>query len=316
MKRLSVFVRLGFKHVYKLGIIPFLCLTLSFILFGFAAKDLSGISQEKNLPCTVIAYGADISQEQIATASEINGVLISTAVISLPAQLTVGDYTRELTVYAVDSQWISDISQGEAFPDASTMPYIVLTEKSLEGFEDKTGKTVFSDSVAWQDSDVSMNGFYGSICGLTTSDTASVGYISHSAAETMLLFNGEIPVYTQIWLKLENSGYEESVISALAATGLSAATQDNTKWQNWKTDTQNALILCLSATVMFLSAVAVIREKIKYDLLKSKSEYTFLRHTGAKKHDFTVFFFSMLVSTIFFALIASALIFLLLQNLK
>ena len=142
MKRLFIFARLGFKSVGRLGIISFLCLTLSFTLLIFAVRDFSRFSEEKKQPCTVIAQSTNISQDQSASARDIDGVLTSTAVIVLPAQLVVGDYTRELTIYAVEQEWIDNISQGEIFPKNSTMPYIVLSEKALEGFKDKTGKTV------------------------------------------------------------------------------------------------------------------------------------------------------------------------------
>lgn len=280
MKRLLIFAKLGFKSVGRLGVISFICLTLSFTLLIFAARDFSQIAEEKKQPCTVIAQSINISQDQSASAKDIDGVLTSTAVIAFSAQLIVGDYTRELTVYAVEPEWIDNVSQGEIFPESSTMPYIVLSEKALEGFKDKTGKTVFSDSVDWQNGEVSLNGFYGNICGITADDDTTVGYISHTAAESMLLFNSEITVYTQLWLKLENSGYEESVISELVTMGLTAAS-DSTKWQDWKDDTRNAFILCFSGASILFAAIAIICEKTKQDILKNKSEYTFLRYMGA-----------------------------------
>ncbi len=282
MKCLLIFARLGFKSIGRLGIISFLCLTLSFTLLIFAARDFSRISEEKKQPCTVIAQGTSITHEQSVSAKDINGVLKSTAVIVLPVQLVVGDYTRELTVYAVEPEWIDNISQGEIFPESSAMPYIVLSEKALEGFKDKTGKTVFSDSIDWQSNEVSLNGFYGNICGITADDGTAVGYISHAAAESMLLFNSEIPVYTQLWLKLEDSGYEESVISELATMGLTAAS-DSTKWQDWKDDTQNALIICVSGATILFAAAVIISEKTKQDILKTRSEYTFLRYAEANQ---------------------------------
>ncbi len=305
MKRLLIFAKLGFKSVGRLGVISFLCLTLSFTLLIFAIRDFSRISEEKKQPCTVIAQSINISQDQSVSARDIDGALTSTAVIAFPAQLVVGDYTRELTVYAVEPEWIDNVSQGEIFPKSSTMPYIVLSEKALEGFKDKTGKTVFSDSIDWQNSEVSLNGFYGNICGITSDDDTAVGYISHSAAESMLLFNSEIPVYTQLWLKLENSGYEESVISELTAMGL-IATSDSTKWQDWKDDTRNALILCFSGASILFAAIAIIGEKTKQDILKNKSEYTFLRYMGAQKHEITTLHISRILLTIILSSVISS----------
>lgn len=309
MRRLLVFVRLGFRSIGKLGIISFLCFALSFTLLSFAFRDFTLISEEKAQPCTVIAHGASITQEQSAAAREIDGVVTSTSVIVLPSQLVIGDYTRDLTVYAVESEWIDGISQGEVFTESSAMPYIVLSEKALEGFKDKTGKTVFSDSVDWQNSEASLNGFYGNICGIAADEDSAVGYISHSAAEAMLLFNGEIPAYTQIWLKLKSSAYEESVTSELAVMGLAAASQDSTKWQTWKTDTRNAVILCISGAVILLAAAAIVREKLKQDMLKNKSEYLFLVYMGIQKHDFTTFLVSRIILTCILSFIVSTTLF-------
>ena len=305
MKRLLIFATLGFKSVGRLGVISFLCLTLSFTLLIFAIRDFSRISEEKKQPCTVIAQSINISQDQSASARDIDGALTSTAVIAFPAQLVVGDYTRELTIYAVEQEWIDNVSQGEIFPGSSTMPYIVLSEKALEGFKDKTGKTVFSDSIDWQNSEVSLNGFYGNICGITSDDDTAVGYISHAAAESMLLFNSEIPVYTQLWLKLENSGHEESVISELTAMGLTAS-YDSTKWQSWKAETRNALILCFSGASILFAAIAIICEKTKQDILKNKSEYTFLRYMGAQKYEVITLHISRILLTIILSSVISS----------
>ena len=304
MKRILIFAKLGFKSVGRLGVISFLCLTLSFTLLIFATRDFSQIADEKKQPCTVIAQSINISQDQSASAKDIDGVLTSTAVIAFPTQLVVGDYTRELTVYAVEPEWIDNISQGEIFPESSTMPYIVLSEKALEGFKDKTGKTVFSDSIDWQNSEVSLNGFYGNVCGITSDEDTAVGYISHAAAESMLLFSSDIPVYTQLWLKLENSGYEESVISELTAMGL-IATSDSTKWQDWKYDTRNALIICFSGAAILFAAIAIIGEKTKQDMLKNRSEYVFLQYMGTNHNELIVLHIFRILLFVILSLIVS-----------
>lgn len=305
MKYRLTFIKLGVKSIGRLGVTSFVCLVFGMCLIFFSVRGLSAISSEKAQPCTVTIQANVISDAQIFSASSLPGVLKCTAVIPIQSQLYIEDNVCNLTVYAVDPGWIENIIIGENLPLSSTMPYLVLSKAALEGFTDITGKTVFSDTIDWANSGAVLNGFPCEVCGITADDTA-YGYISHSAAESMLLFNGEIPAYTQLWLRLENSGYEEKVINALSASGLTATSQNSAKWQEWKSETRNAIILLFAGISVILASVAIIWEKTKADITTHKGEYTFLRHMGADKRDIVIILVSRILMFIAISIVVAA----------
>ena len=133
-------IRLALKNLRgKWAVLPAAGVAIAAFCLCFAGAILTTVQQEKAQPYELIVSAGDasLSDNDMAEISQIEDVTAATAVLQVPATVSVGEYVAALTLTGADADYLEDsYSQGGVFPDDSVMPYIVLNEAALKRFSE------------------------------------------------------------------------------------------------------------------------------------------------------------------------------------
>ncbi len=249
----------GLKTIGQLGFSAFICLTACFWFFESAFLLGAELKHEKSEPCTITAAG-DAADADLSGA---NGVESYTPVIVLNTTVFVDDNRCSLTLYGINDGFIAKFTAG-------TMPSIYLNEYALQSFCNEKGAKVLSSSVNIASNDVSVCDVPCKITDVIDDGKQSpCGYVSINAAKTLVLASGEIPAYSELWVKLESAGFEEDVTDALTGCGLSVQS-DIAKWSRWDDIQQKIKLYIVCAAVLLFASISLISANTKLDRITNR----------------------------------------------
>ena len=309
MRRKREYIRLGFLGFRRLGFIPFLGLLLAFTLFLQGTGIYRQVDEEKRQPLMLTAMcqtDGDLLCEELKAAE---GVEAAAAAIPLTAQLCLGDYSCELTLYGVDASWLDTPQEGAVYPEASSMPWLVLNQEALEAFRDESGNPVAASEINWQKTEITVNGLVGQVCGITDDDgREACGYISVRMAKYMIRNAEETPGFSRVFIRVSRASYAAEITQMLAEKGASVTENIQETGAQWEQLLYRARLNLLSAGAVLILSAALIVEKNRRDMAENKDEYRFLTDYGAGKGEIRLLLAARALPSILLAAVGAVVI--------
>ena len=250
-----------------------LCMGLYFPFPAF--QTFEQIQTEKNTPYELTAT-TDVSNIDLNTLMQIEGVERISPVVNLNATLSLEEYKLDCEIRAVYSSFLSlKFTQGTMYPDSSNMPYLILNKAAAKAFthEYQTITVIPEDTVMMNANGTERKAI---ICGIFEdgSETPAV-YMSYDAAQREYGTNGQ----TELLFLLNNMGSAEDVVSALQRQNIYASFDSNLTlaWELLQKQCWQTTLLSIG---LLACATALIREKRSAEIAKTRSEITMLLLSG------------------------------------
>ena len=120
------------------AVFPALGAAIAMFCFCFAGAVIVTVGEQKAQPyeLEVQPGAAGLTDNEVLELSQKEGVTAVTPILTVPAQITAGEYSAQLMLNGIDGAYLEDeFLSGGIFPDSSMMPYIVLNEEALKLFE-------------------------------------------------------------------------------------------------------------------------------------------------------------------------------------
>ena len=246
------------------------------LYFPFPAfQTFEQIQTEKNTPYELTAT-TDVSNIDLNTLMQIEGVERISPVVNLNATLSLEEYKLDCEIRAVYSSFLSlKFTQGTMYPDSSNMPYLILNKAAAKAFthEYQTITVIPEDTVMMNANGTERKAI---ICGIFEdgSETPTV-YMSYDTAQKEYSTSGQ----TELLFLLNNMGSAEDVVSALQRQNIYASFDSNLTlaWELLQKQCWQTTLLSIG---LLACATALIREKRSAEIAKTRSEITMLLLSG------------------------------------
>ena len=249
------------------------------------------------------AGSSAITNQIVAKAGQVEGVLASSAQLDVPATFSLGGNTAGIHLDGIEPDYMQGIfTSGTVFPKDSAMPYIVLNQAAFDQLQDKNtdGNVDDTEKINWQkaaclvllednvtaapgknkstaakDSKSAAEGgnkstYAAKICGILEDDTKDPkAYISLSNAKK--LAGGE---YTACLVRVRNVDSVKDVSDKISALGLSVQNMEPTQESDWdRKNTEATYLLLLGIVLLFYSVYLYIKaENLKEGMGRKELE--------------------------------------------
>jgi ABC-type antimicrobial peptide transport system permease subunit len=321
--RISDQIRFALKNLKgRWAVLPVIGFAIAAFCLCFAGAILTTMQDEKAQPYELVISGEEansISDSDVIEITKLEDVTAATPVMQIPASISTGDYTAALTLTGIEASYLENsFSQGNAFPEDSVMPYIVLNEAALKQFSDSetskdkdstgdmgdeegTGNTARTDTEApdvdWLNGSYSVQTGEGSktvtskVCGIlsegedTEEEQEPAAYISISTAKELLRQNGQETNYTGANVRVKNIGSADSVSKSIAALGLTVTNSTEELQSGWDADNKEMTYLIVIGVFGLVCASVLLAAWRQNTLLKQKRAWEALIYIGLKASD-------------------------------
>ncbi len=249
---------------------------------------VSGVQEQRSMPyeLNATAGSSAITNQIVAKAGQVEGVLASSAQLDVPATFSLGGNTAGIHLDGIEPDYMQGIfTSGTVFPKDSAMPYIVLNQAAFDQLQDKNtdGNVDDTEKINWQkaaclvllgDNVTAAPGKNKStaakICGILEDDTKDPkAYISLSNAKK--LAGGE---YTACLVRVRNVDSVKDVSDKIFALGLSVQNIEPTQESDWdRKNTEATYLLLLGIALLFYSVYLYIKaENLKEGMGRKELE--------------------------------------------
>jgi ABC-type antimicrobial peptide transport system permease subunit len=290
------------------AVLPAIGFAIAAFCLCFAGAILTVVQEEKAQPYEIIVAAQEsksLTDSNIYEMTKIEDVTAITGILEVPAIVISGEYTAELTLTGMDSQYIGgDYTVGSAYPADTVMPYIVLNGAARKAFSaksasgsDNSGDTTASAAPEIDWLNVSFTVQLGEetkpvtakVCGLLTAsdekDEEPAAYISLSSAKTLLERSGQTTGYASIRVRVTNIGSAESVSKGISALGLSVSNSTEDLQTGWDADIKEFTYLLVIGVFGLLCASFLLAAWRALSLCRHRHEFEALRYLGMKERD-------------------------------
>ena len=309
------------------AILPVIGFAIATFCLCFSGAILTTMQEEKTQPYELVisGEGADsISDNDMVEISKLDDVTAATPVLQIPVSISTGDYKANLTLTGIEASYLEDsFSEGNAFPDDSVMPYIVLNEAALKQFSDsETSKDGYSSGdmndgegtgnmtrtnteeldVDWLDINFSVQigeeskAVVSKVCGILSEDEKTeeeqepAAYISISTAKELLRQNGQETNYTGAYVRAKNIGSADNVSKSIAVLGLMVSNSTEELQSGWDADSKEMTYQTVIGVFGLVCASVLLASWRQNTLLKQKRAWAALSYIGLKDKDLRILF--------------------------
>ena len=297
----------GLKHGW--AVITVLGIALSTLCFAFAGTILSSITAEKEKPCelTVQASGGiKLTDQTILDIKKIPGVMAATGSIEVPVTLTTGKYSAAITLYGIDPSYLQkEFLLGGYFSENSVMPYIIVNNAAVKEFIDKdnpppSDQTDYAPAIDWLNSNIAL--YFGGeskpiiskVCGILASEEEKpepAGYISISAAKTLLSSQKMPGNYTSVAVRIQSIGNAKNVtkqIEKLSYTADDPSLELQAEWERKEMEMTNLILTGVIGLLCFSFLIAAVD---RGSLLEQHGQLDMMRWIGVSMSELKEIFF-------------------------
>ncbi len=277
------------------AVLPALGMAIAMFCFCFAGAVIVTVGEQKAQPyeLEVQPGAAGLTDNDVLELSQKEGVTAVTPILTVPAQITAGEYSAQIMLSGINGDYLEDeFLSGGIFPDSSMMPYIVLNEKALKLFKQNDKAIDESLEIDWlhESTALSIEGsarpIVSKISGVLKSDEQSgeaLAYISLYAAKQLLQQNGQPAGYTGAKVRIEDMGSAESVAKGIMPLGLSVANPNEQLQSEWDAQTKEAGYLLTAGVFSLLCSAVLTAAWIKIALFGQREAYSMLLLMGMKR---------------------------------
>lgn len=248
------------------------CLTIG-------GRGYAEIRKEKAQPCevkgTMAANGEAL--EKIRGMEEI--ISVSRA-WEAEGEIRYGDYRSPVRLIGVDADYLDgEWLEGEAYPDETAMPYVVLNEAAAEGFQDEKKAGIPEDGQPeWLTDGFQLEegGAELRVCGILKDGAEEARAYLSQAQWTGLLGGGqEAQDAFTFWVRLQNEGVMEGAQKSLASLGMQLTDQGEDQAAEWADRTERQMLYLGVGGFVFLWALLLFGYQLRLHSLKQKqAEHT------------------------------------------
>ena len=297
--RISDLTRIAVKNLKgRWVLLPILGLAISTFCFCYAGAVITTMAEEKAQPYefSVMSGSTDVTDYAVLQISELENVEAVTSVLEVPVSVAIGDYTAQLMLVGIDSDYLREVlSQGEMFPDSSAMPYIVLNEAVLEQFKIESSNTAIdmeTDNTDWPSESVSIttsegmrpvvSKISGILMKIDEQEQEPVAYISLSVAKHLLQQSGMKADYTRMSVRVKNIGSADNVSKSVAELGLMVSNNNDELQRKWDMETKEMTYLIVIGAFCLLCSAVLMMAWRKISMLEQKEALSMLRWIGMR----------------------------------
>jgi hypothetical protein len=297
---------LAIKHLKgSWAILPALGFAIAAFCLCFAGAILATVQGEKAQPYELAVAAQEsksLTDNDVAEISKLEDVTAATGILEVPAKITAGEYTAELTLTGMDSSYINGtFSVGSTYPADTVMPYIVLNEAACKAFSIDSsagsGDATVSEApeIGWLSVSFTvqlgegMKPVTAKVCGLLTAaddeDEEPAAYISLSSAKELLEQGGQSAGYASLRARVTNIGRAKSVSKGIAELGLSVTNSTDELQAGWDADAKELTYLLVIGGFGLICASFLLAAWRALSLCRQKDEWEALRYLGIKERD-------------------------------
>lgn len=262
--------------------------TLGFLCLLLATNIYCVVKTEKNQPCEIDVSMPVADENLLQEIKKTKGILAVTPVYQLQATLEVNGFSLTLEMEGVEESFLPQaFLYGAATSHAGNMPHIILTKPAALGFMDQNEKTIKEDAIeSTLLSDIStltiQKGMPVLVSGVIE-DERMMGYTDIAAAKNICLYEGIVPTYSMIRLRLKNTGMQPEVRQALEAMGLQSMTTEMT--DPWRYESLLYTILFVRGVLLLLLGYTKGIATVQNSFLQERDAYNYLRASGFSKRN-------------------------------
>jgi len=264
-----------------------LCFAIGVAGLVLASKSYGAILTKRAQPCESLA---ELSQGQPETilnqVRQMEGVLNAGQLIESQGTLLWEEYSAEICLISVGADYLQgDWIQGDAYPETTAMPYLVVNEAALKAFQNSKKEHLPKDKeidwltqrVFWRLGEERTN---VRICGILQDGKEEPwAYVSLSQRGVMGNENDSRDPSCTIWIRMENSEVQASLMSQLSGIGISL--QDPGEEDS---SLETGLYRKGAAGLVFLGVAGVVLYyQEKYRNLRDAAVYNRLYFMGVSK---------------------------------
>ena len=273
----------------RIGVLYIVGITISAFGMMAAGNAFFTMQEEKSQPSQLSVAAEHITDDTLAEIEKIDGVLSVTGVIDVAATLHAGEWKAELVIQGVKPGWLEGTyTQGAAFQDGTSMPYLVLNEAAVRLFTDADGKEIDEKEMPDWGKSVYLDGekpLTVKVCGVIQDDSEEPkAYMSISQAKNTLLHMGIIPAYSSALIQTQDMGSEEQVLGQLAQLGLMGASTKPELQESWKRAELELSYLFTASILILLCAGLIAQKNMAMDAIAHTPEYDQLKGMGLLKN--------------------------------
>lgn len=231
-------MRLAWKTLPGWGkIFSLLGVALSTICLTAGGRIYGEIQMEKSQPCEIKGSMA-VDGETIGKIRQMEAVLAISGAEDALGTILYEDYQCSVHVIGVDAGYLrGEWLLGEVYPDETAMPYVVLNEAAVKGFQDKNKAGIPEEKQRdWLSQSFRLDGIFEElrICGiLKDGEEEARAYLSQRQWAGLPLGTAEGEVRS-FWVRLQEEGVKEQAVQDLAALGFRVTDQGETQAADWK----------------------------------------------------------------------------------
>ena len=304
------------------AVLPVIGFAIAAFCFCFSGAILTTMQEEKAKPyeLVILSDGSNnISDNDIVEISKLEDVTAATPVLQVPVSISTGDYSAGLSLTGIEASYLEDsFFEGNAFPDDSVMPYIILNEAALGQFSDSetskdngssgdmddgegTGHTARTDTEApdvdWLNVNFSVQtgeeskAVVSKVCGILSEDEETeegqepAAYISITTAKELLRSIGQETNYTGAYVRVKNIGSANSVSKSIIALGLMVSNSTEELQSGWDADNKEMTYLIVIGAFGLVCASVLLATWRQNTLLKQRRVWQALSYIGLKEQD-------------------------------
>jgi len=273
--RISELLRIAWKTLRgRWAVLPAVGVAIAAFALCVAGTVLALVQQEKSQPYELIVTArgdVQLSDSDVLAVSELKNVEAATAVIEVPAKLTVDTYTAELTLTGIDAAYLDKAyAQGGAYPADTVMPYIVLNDAARKAFVAGDDDSMSAaPAIDWLNASFAVQLGEGlrpvtaKVCGVLAADETEeaqepAAYISLSTAKALQQQFGQSAGYMSVRARVTDIGSAQLVSREISVLGFSVSNTVAELQAGWDQRMEQMAYLIVIGAFALLCAIVLL----------------------------------------------------------
>ena len=225
------------------------CLTIG-------GRGYAEILKEKSQPCEVKGTMA-ANNEALEKIRNLEEVLSVSRIEETEGVLLFDDYQSQVRLIGVDAGYLNgEWQMGEAYPNETAMPYVVLNEAAVKGFQDKKKARIPEDKQPdWLSYSFQLEGLKTElrVCGILK-DGAEDARAYLSLSQWMGIQGGgkEEEEALTFWIRLKKEGVKGQAVKNLTSLGMQMTDQGEAQDAEWSVRIERQVLYLGVGTFAFL----------------------------------------------------------------